>query len=183
MFAPPRRCQYKFLHGRRGKMIYAEFSRRLGLPPSTLHRDENGDQNITLRGAPTNHAPTEMQLVRHFQELNCQRELQVAVCLRRLDTARRLQYVRQSHRQDACPPLTAFAAQITINNEYPVPARGGNFISKPNRKERKTKANRAVESSRNDRATYLARWFQDRHRSRKKSWLIFVQRRVRQAAH
>src|SRR5205807_9072662 len=38
------------LRERRGEMTYAEFSRRLGLPPSTLHRLENGDQSITLRG-------------------------------------------------------------------------------------------------------------------------------------
>jgi transcriptional regulator with XRE-family HTH domain len=40
----------KFLRERRGEMTYAEFSRRLGLPPSTLHRLENGDQSVTLRG-------------------------------------------------------------------------------------------------------------------------------------
>jgi transcriptional regulator with XRE-family HTH domain len=39
-----------FTQKRRGKMTYAEFSRRLGLPPSTLHRLENGEQSITLRG-------------------------------------------------------------------------------------------------------------------------------------
>jgi lipoate-protein ligase A len=40
----------KFLRERRGEMTYAEFSRRLGLPPPTLHRLERGDQSITLRG-------------------------------------------------------------------------------------------------------------------------------------
>jgi transcriptional regulator with XRE-family HTH domain len=40
----------RFLRERRSDMTYAEFSRRLGLPPSTLHRLENGDQSITLRG-------------------------------------------------------------------------------------------------------------------------------------
>jgi transcriptional regulator with XRE-family HTH domain len=40
----------KFLRERRGDLTYADFSRRLGLPPSTLHRLENGDQSITLRG-------------------------------------------------------------------------------------------------------------------------------------
>jgi len=39
----------KFLRECRGEMTYAEFSRRLGLPPSTLHRLESGDQSITLR--------------------------------------------------------------------------------------------------------------------------------------
>lgn len=40
----------RFLRDRRGKMTYAEFSRKLGLPPSTLHRLEQGAQSITLRG-------------------------------------------------------------------------------------------------------------------------------------
>ena len=31
-------------------MTYAQFSKKLGLPPSTLHRLERGDQSITLRG-------------------------------------------------------------------------------------------------------------------------------------
>ena len=31
-------------------MTYAQFSRKLGLPPSTLHRLERGDESITLRG-------------------------------------------------------------------------------------------------------------------------------------
>ena len=30
-------------------MTYAEFSKKLGLPPSTLHRLEAGEQSITLR--------------------------------------------------------------------------------------------------------------------------------------
>ena len=30
-------------------MTYAEFSRKLGFPPSTLHRLENAGQSITLR--------------------------------------------------------------------------------------------------------------------------------------
>ena len=30
-------------------MTYAQFSRKLGLPPSTLHRLEAGQQSITLR--------------------------------------------------------------------------------------------------------------------------------------
>lgn len=38
-----------FLRKRRGDMTYAEFSRKLGLPPSTLHRLENAAQSITLR--------------------------------------------------------------------------------------------------------------------------------------
>jgi len=29
-------------------MSFIEFSRKTGLPPSTLHRLENGDQSITL---------------------------------------------------------------------------------------------------------------------------------------
>ena len=40
----------EFLRERRGEMTYAEFSRRLGLPPSTLYRLERGDQSITLCG-------------------------------------------------------------------------------------------------------------------------------------
>jgi transcriptional regulator with XRE-family HTH domain len=37
-----------FLKKARGSMSFAEFSRKTGLPPSTLHRLENGDQSITL---------------------------------------------------------------------------------------------------------------------------------------
>jgi transcriptional regulator with XRE-family HTH domain len=39
-----------FLRKQRGERTYAKFSRRLGLPQSTLHRLENGSQSITLRG-------------------------------------------------------------------------------------------------------------------------------------
>jgi transcriptional regulator with XRE-family HTH domain len=37
-----------FLKKARGSMSFTEFSRKTGLPPSTLHRLENGDQSITL---------------------------------------------------------------------------------------------------------------------------------------
>ena len=40
----------RFLRARRGEMTFAQFSRKLGLPPSTLHRLEQGAQSITLRG-------------------------------------------------------------------------------------------------------------------------------------
>jgi transcriptional regulator with XRE-family HTH domain len=40
----------KFLRARRGEMTYAQFSKKLGFPPSTLHRLEQGAQSITLRG-------------------------------------------------------------------------------------------------------------------------------------
>ena len=40
----------KFLRERRGELTYAQFSRKLGLQPSTLHRLEQGAQSITLRG-------------------------------------------------------------------------------------------------------------------------------------
>jgi transcriptional regulator with XRE-family HTH domain len=40
----------RFLKERRGDLTYAEFSRKLGFPPSTLHRLEQGSQSITLRG-------------------------------------------------------------------------------------------------------------------------------------
>lgn len=40
----------RFLKERRGEQTYAQFSRKLGLPPSTLHRLEQGSQSITLRG-------------------------------------------------------------------------------------------------------------------------------------
>lgn len=39
----------QFLHKRRGQMTYARFSRLAGLPPSTLHRLENGTQSLTLK--------------------------------------------------------------------------------------------------------------------------------------
>lgn len=38
-----------FLRKHRGAMTFAEFSRKVGLPPSTLHRLENATQSITLR--------------------------------------------------------------------------------------------------------------------------------------
>ena len=37
-----------FLRKTRGETTFAEFSRRTGLPPSTLHRLESGEQSITL---------------------------------------------------------------------------------------------------------------------------------------
>jgi Helix-turn-helix len=40
---------------RRGEMTYAEFCGELGISPSTLHRLENGDQSITLRGRTSTH--------------------------------------------------------------------------------------------------------------------------------
>lgn len=39
----------QFLRKRRGDLTYARFSRKVGLPPSTLHRLEQGTQSITLR--------------------------------------------------------------------------------------------------------------------------------------
>lgn len=36
-----------FLRQRRGEMTFAQFSRKTGLPPSTLFRLENGQQSIT----------------------------------------------------------------------------------------------------------------------------------------
>ena len=38
-----------FLQKRRGKKTFAQFSRKVGLPPSTLHRLEQCQQSITLR--------------------------------------------------------------------------------------------------------------------------------------
>lgn len=38
-----------FLRKKRGEMTFAEFSKKLGLPPSTLHRLEQCQQSITLR--------------------------------------------------------------------------------------------------------------------------------------
>jgi DNA-binding Xre family transcriptional regulator len=37
-----------FLRKKRGEQTFAEFSRKLGLPPSTLHRLESGEQSVTL---------------------------------------------------------------------------------------------------------------------------------------
>jgi len=37
-----------FLRRKRGEMTYAQFSRKVGLPPSTLFRLENTQQSITL---------------------------------------------------------------------------------------------------------------------------------------
>jgi transcriptional regulator with XRE-family HTH domain len=38
----------QFLRRRRGDQTFADFSRKLGLPPSTLHRLEACEQSITL---------------------------------------------------------------------------------------------------------------------------------------
>ena len=38
----------KWLRAQRGEMTFAQFSKKVGLPPSTIHRLENGDQSITL---------------------------------------------------------------------------------------------------------------------------------------
>lgn len=38
-----------FLRRKRGEMSFAQFSRKVGLPPSTLYRVERGEQSITLR--------------------------------------------------------------------------------------------------------------------------------------
>jgi len=38
-----------FLRKTRGKMTYAQFSRKVGLPPSTLFRLEAQQQSITLK--------------------------------------------------------------------------------------------------------------------------------------
>jgi transcriptional regulator with XRE-family HTH domain len=40
----------RFLRERRGDLTFMQFSRKLGFPPSTLHRLEQGTQSITLRG-------------------------------------------------------------------------------------------------------------------------------------
>ncbi len=38
-----------FLRRERGDLTFAQWSRKLGLPASTLHRLENGEQSITLK--------------------------------------------------------------------------------------------------------------------------------------
>jgi transcriptional regulator with XRE-family HTH domain len=38
-----------FLRKKRGDMTFTQFSRKLGLPPSTLHRLESCQQSLTLR--------------------------------------------------------------------------------------------------------------------------------------
>ena len=38
----------EFLHKRRGELTFQEFSRKIGISDSTLHRLELGEQNITL---------------------------------------------------------------------------------------------------------------------------------------
>lgn len=40
----------QFLRKQRGTMTYVQFSRKTGLPPSTLHRLEHDQQSISLRG-------------------------------------------------------------------------------------------------------------------------------------
>ena len=39
----------EFLRRKRGEQTFAQFSRKVGLPPSTLYRLETGQQSITLR--------------------------------------------------------------------------------------------------------------------------------------
>lgn len=38
----------KFIRKQRGEMTFAQFSKKVGLPPSTIHRLENAEQSITL---------------------------------------------------------------------------------------------------------------------------------------
>lgn len=38
----------KWLREQRGEMTFAQFSKKVGLPPSTIFRLENGEQSITL---------------------------------------------------------------------------------------------------------------------------------------
>ena len=38
----------KWLREQRGGMTFAQFSKKVGLPPSTIHRIENGEQSVTL---------------------------------------------------------------------------------------------------------------------------------------
>jgi predicted transcriptional regulator len=38
----------KFIREQRGDMTFAQFSKKDGLPPSTIFRLENGEQSITL---------------------------------------------------------------------------------------------------------------------------------------
>lgn len=38
----------RFLRKQRGEITFAEFARKTGLPPSTLHRLESGAQSLTL---------------------------------------------------------------------------------------------------------------------------------------
>src|SRR5207249_11575977 len=85
---------------------------------------------------------------------------------------------RNQHAGRVRYPLTAFTPQITINNEYSARAHRSGSVSEPNRKEREipqSRDNRVVENPRNDRTTRLARWFQDRRRSRQKPGLVFIQ--------
>ncbi len=38
-----------FLRKRRGELTYQQFSRKVGISDSTLHRMEMGEQNVTLK--------------------------------------------------------------------------------------------------------------------------------------
>ena len=38
----------KFIREQRGELTFAQFSKKIGLPPSTVFRLENGQQSITL---------------------------------------------------------------------------------------------------------------------------------------
>jgi len=49
-----------YLRKRRGKMTFAAFSRKTGLPPSTLHRLESGEQSITPRAIGVSDGALEM---------------------------------------------------------------------------------------------------------------------------
>ena len=50
MAAPLETQLGRFLRTQRGEMTFAQFSKKIGFPPSTLHRLEQGAQSITLRG-------------------------------------------------------------------------------------------------------------------------------------
>ena len=38
----------RFIREQRGEMTFAAFSKKVGLPPSTIHRIENAEQSVTL---------------------------------------------------------------------------------------------------------------------------------------
>ena len=60
----------KFIREQRGEMTFAQFSKKVGLPPSTIHRLENGEQSVTLGRLQQIMAKLKCTLADVFGDLN-----------------------------------------------------------------------------------------------------------------
>ena len=60
----------KFIREQRGEMTFAQFSKKIGLPPSTIFRLENGQQSATLGRLQQIMAKLKCSLADVFGDLN-----------------------------------------------------------------------------------------------------------------